>query len=53
MAKYKCMVCGYVYDEGEGDFGQQVEPGTLWADISEDWVCPACGVNKYQFEQVE
>ena len=52
MAKYKCMVCGYEYDEADGDYGQQVEPGTLWDDVSEDWVCPACGVNKYQFEKV-
>lgn len=52
MAKYKCMVCGYEYDEADGDYGQQVEPGTLWDDVSEDWVCPVCGVNKYQFEKV-
>lgn len=52
MAKYKCMVCGYEYDEADGDYGQQVEPGTLWDDVSEDWVCPTCGVNKYQFEKM-
>lgn len=52
MAKYKCMVCGYVYDEEEGDLGQDVTPGTVWEQVSEDWVCPVCGVNKNQFEKL-
>jgi rubredoxin len=47
------MVCGYQFDEEEGDYGQNVSPGTLWDEVSEDWVCPVCGVNKYQFEQAE
>jgi rubredoxin len=53
MAKYKCMVCGYIYDEAEGDPGQNVAPGTVWEKVSEDWVCPLCGVNKDQFEKME
>jgi len=52
VAKYKCMVCGYIFDEEEGDLSQKVEPGTLWANISDDWVCPVCGVNKSQFEKL-
>ena len=52
VAKYKCMVCGYIFDEEEGDLSQQVEPGTLWENISDDWVCPVCGVNKSQFEKL-
>ena len=53
MSKYRCVVCGYIFDEAEGDYDQHVAPGTLWSDVSEDWVCPVCGVNKYQFEPVE
>ncbi|VBB05474.1 rubredoxin signature [Lucifera butyrica] len=51
MAKYVCTVCGYVYDEGEGDLANGVEPGTRFEDVPEDWVCPVCGVNKDQFEK--
>ncbi|MBO5067335.1 MAG: rubredoxin [Clostridia bacterium] len=40
--KYVCLVCGYVYDE-------QVE-GTAFAELSDDYVCPLCGVGKDQFE---
>ncbi len=49
MAKWICMVCRYVYDEADGDFEQSVEPGTPFAEISDDFVCPACGVGKSQF----
>jgi rubredoxin len=52
MAKYKCMVCGYVYDEEEGDLSQNVSPGTTWEQVPDDWVCPLCGVNKDQFEKI-
>ena len=42
--KYVCMVCGYVYDEAEGDVDNGIEPGTLWEDLPEDFECPLCGV---------
>lgn len=47
--KYICDVCGYVYDPAEGDPENGVEAGTSFADISEDWVCPICGVGKDEF----
>jgi len=49
MQKYVCSVCGYVYDPAEGDPDHGVAPGTAWESVSEDWVCPVCGVNKDQF----
>jgi len=49
--KYKC-VCGYVYDESAGDPDNAVQPGTSWADIPEDFVCPICGAGKDAFSQV-
>jgi len=49
VARYKCSVCGYIYDEQKGDASQKVEPRTLWKDLPDDWVCPACGVDKSQF----
>ena len=53
MAKYKCSVCEYIYDEEKGDPSNSVEAGTKWEDIPEDWTCPECGVGKDQFEAVE
>jgi rubredoxin len=53
MDKYICVVCGYIYDPAEGDPDNGVEPGTAFADIDEDWVCPLCGVGKEEFEVYE
>lgn len=53
MAKYVCTVCGYEYDPAAGDPDNGVAPGTAFEDLPEDWVCPACGVGKDQFEKVE
>ena len=43
--KYKCTVCGYIYDE-------TVE-GKKFEDLSDTWTCPLCGVGKEMFEKVE
>lgn len=48
--KYVCTVCGYIYDEAEGDPDNGVAPGTKWEDVPEDWVCPLCGAGKEDFE---
>ena len=48
--KYICDVCGYVYDPVIGDPDSGVEPGTEFADIPEDWVCPLCGAPKEDFD---
>ena len=53
MAKYKCTVCGYIYDPEKGDPDGGIKPGTPFKDIPDDWVCPICGAAKDQFEQVE
>lgn len=45
MAKYRCTVCGHIYDEEK--------EGVLFADLPEDWVCPICKVPKSKFELVE
>lgn len=51
MEKYICTVCGYVYDEALGDPDNGIAPGTKWADVAEDYVCPLCGVGKELFEK--
>jgi len=52
MDKYRCTVCGYVYEPEKGDPDNGIEPGTKFEDIPDDWVCPVCGVGKGKFEKV-
>ena len=53
MARYRCIVCAYVYDPAVGDPDNGVEPGTPFSAIPDDWVCPLCGVEKGDFEEVK
>ena len=43
-AKYRCLVCGYIYDDAK----EKVK----FADLPDDWVCPMCGVPKSKFEKI-
>lgn len=52
MAKWECMVCGWQYDEDVGDPESGIEAGTKFEDIPDDWVCPACGAGKEDFEKI-
>ncbi|MEG3225566.1 MAG: rubredoxin [Methanobacteriales archaeon Met13] len=53
MQKYICTPCGYVYDPSEGDAMTDVEPGTAFEDLPEDWCCPMCGAGKEMFKPVD
>ena len=48
--KYRCNVCGHIYDEAEGDPEGDIAPGTRWADLPDDWRCPECGAEKSEYE---
>ena len=50
MVKWRCIICGYVYDPAAGDPDADVKPGTPFEEIPDDWVCPECGAPKDQFE---
>jgi len=53
MKKYKCVVCGFIYDEAKGLPEQGIPAGTKWEDISEeDWECPDCGAEKEDFKLI-
>ena len=52
MDKYECTVCGYIYDEVEGDPDNGVAAGTKWDDVPADWVCPLCGAAKDSFQKM-
>lgn len=53
MKKYRCTVCGYIYDPAVGDPESDIEAGTAFDDLPDDWVCPLCGVGKEDFEEVD
>ena len=44
MKKYRCTICGYIYDE-------TVEK-IKFNDLPDDWACPLCGATKELFEEV-
>ena len=45
MAKYRCLICAYVYDEKR--------EGVFFDDLFPDWICPVCGAGKSEFERLE
>ena len=49
MKKYICDICSYVYDPEKGDPENDIEPGTAFEALPDDWVCPECGVGKDEF----
>lgn len=53
MKKYKCPICGYIYDEEKGIPEKGIAPGTKWSDLPNDWKCPICGVPKDTFEEIK
>ncbi|MBK1492752.1 rubredoxin [Pseudomonas aeruginosa] len=53
LKSWLCVICGFVYHECDGLPDEGIAPGTRWADVPEDWVCPECGAGKGDFEMVE
>ena len=45
MAKYKCLMCGHIYDEEK--------EGVKFEDLPDDWKCPMCSVGKDMFMLVK
>ncbi|MBN1195311.1 MAG: rubredoxin [Methanomicrobiaceae archaeon] len=52
MAKWKCSVCGYVYDEERGEPATKTPQNTRFGDLPDDWKCPVCGADTSAFEQL-
>jgi rubredoxin len=52
MKKYKCLLCGYIYDPSKGDPDNGIAPGTAFEKLPNNWVCPECGASKDDFEAV-
>ncbi len=53
MYKYRCIICGYIYDPDAGEPENGILPGTRFEDLPDTYVCPVCGAPKDQFEKIE
>jgi len=49
MERYKCVICGYLYDPVSGDSDGEIEPGTSFNDLPDNYICPVCGAGKDEF----
>ncbi len=53
IKKWRCTICGYIYDQEKGDPENNVPSGTPFEAIPDEWVCPICGASKDKFEPLE
>lgn len=44
MSRFQCPDCGYCYDEARGEPREGYAPGTPFASLPDDFVCPDCFV---------
>lgn len=49
---WHCELCGFVYQESEGLPSENIPPGTPWADVPEDFLCPDCSATKSDFTRL-
>ncbi|MCA6080084.1 MAG: rubredoxin [Endomicrobium sp.] len=51
MEKWKCSVCGYVYNPDSGFSDEGIAPETPFEQLPDSWICPVCGAPKSAFEK--
>jgi rubredoxin len=51
--KYRCTMCGYIYDPAKGDPDAGIAPGTPFESLPDSWTCPQCGASKDDFEKID
>ncbi|MGV8546520.1 rubredoxin [Pseudomonas aeruginosa] len=53
MHKWKCVECGFIYDEALSLPEEGIPAGTRWEDITAEWVSTKRGVANIEFEMIE
>jgi rubredoxin len=53
MKTWICLICGFIYEEEKGLPEEGIPAGTKWENVPNDWLCPECGVGKFDFDMVE
>ena len=51
MNRYRCRICGFLYEEKHGISERENAPGTAWETLPASWRCPICGAGKADFAQ--
>ena len=46
----QCSVCQWVYDPAKGEPNQDVQPGTPWSEVPDNFLCPECSLGKDVFD---
>ncbi|MFU8767218.1 MAG: rubredoxin, partial [Candidatus Methanoperedens sp.] len=44
MARFRCTVCNYIYDEEK--------EGKKFRELPQSWICPICSAPKSAFEEI-
>lgn len=52
VEKYRCQICGYIYNLVKGDPDNGIEPGTEFVELPKNWICPVCGAAKNKFTKI-
>jgi rubredoxin len=52
MTKFKCKICGWIYDSEVGMPRNGIEPGTKFLDLPDNFRCPKCGAQKKWFIEI-
>lgn len=47
---YVCPVCGWLYDEKDGNPKMDITPGTEFDALPDYFFCPECGQKKDAFD---
>jgi len=50
--RFKCTICGWIFDPEVGVPDKGVKPGTAFEDAPDDFRCPECGAAKKWFQPV-
>lgn len=53
MKNCVCDVCGFEYNPAIGLPNQNIEAGTSFEDLPDDFICPVCGVDKSEFSPLD
>lgn len=53
LKKWRCVLCGFTYDEALGLPDEGIPAETRWAEVPESWICGDCGAGKGDFVMVE
>ena len=53
IGRFRCKVCGYVYDPDKGDEKRAISPGIRFEELPDKWRCPVCEYPKSHFYRID